>query len=98
MTRLADIAPRLALAREQYLEVQRRQAAAALRRERAEERADGRKKCRATGKLRYQTMESAKRRLAHLLLRVPGHYPCRAYPCEHCGGWHLTSRPRRSVA
>lgn len=102
MTRLADIAPRLALARDQWIAEQQRrrvcQARAAARRERQEAAADGRAKCKSTGKVRYRTQQSAERRLAHLILHTARHAPCRAYPCEHCDGWHLTSKPRRSAA
>lgn len=93
--KLADIAPRLARARDQWNAQQRAIAEARRRREAQEVRADGRKKCRDTGKLRYRTQTSAEHALAHLLLHVPGQIPCRAYPCEFCDGWHLTSKPRR---
>jgi hypothetical protein len=51
--------------------------------------------CETTGKRRYDSQQKAERIMAQLLLHRPGQYPCRAYFCEHCKGWHLTSKPRR---
>jgi hypothetical protein len=52
--------------------------------------------CVATGKRCYVTHGDAERFMAHLILHGrSGRVPCRAYPCDRCGGWHLTSRPQR---
>jgi hypothetical protein len=39
-------------------------------------------------------MESAEHMLAHLILHTLSQRPCRAYECQFCGGWHLTSKQR----
>lgn len=47
-------------------------------------------------KLRYKSQQAAERILAQVI--VHGSYmqaPRRAYKCEACGGWHLTSEEKR---
>lgn len=53
------------------------------------------------GKDRWPDEISAKIKIAKILSsRGPERdkYPCRAYFCPNCKGWHLTSKPRRSVS
>jgi hypothetical protein len=95
LVRLSDIAPRLARARDEYVRALELQERARRGRERQEAAADGRKKCPDTGKIRYRTMQSAEHQLAHLILHTPLQAPCRAYKCEFCDSWHLTSKRRR---
>jgi hypothetical protein len=58
-------------------------------------RAENHTVCRATGKRRYRSQLAAERIMAVLVLhRSNGHVPRRAYHCEHCGGWHLTSQEK----
>ena len=61
----------------------------------------GRAGCAATGKVRYRdghdaalALKAARRRRARAE-REGAEYQirvCRKYPCESCGGWHLTSQ------
>jgi hypothetical protein len=47
-------------------------------------------------KLRYKSMTAAERTLAKIILHGAARYrPRRAYQCEACGGWHLTSEEKR---
>jgi len=61
-------------------------------------------KCRVTGKVRFADSETALRRARKWLAdALRGTYPpnmgawkgdyLRAFPCKHCGGWHLTHEP-----
>lgn len=54
--------------------------------------------CR-TGKTRYLTKDAAWDAVAHLLEKSARFaddtarcWPVRAYQCDQCGGWHITSR------
>jgi len=60
-------------------------------------------RCWKTGKLRYPDHAAAKDTLTAIAYqrafstREPGESrrgECRAYWCQHCHGWHLTSQPR----
>lgn len=42
-----------------------------------------------TGKTRYRSVKDAG--AAIRVLKAKGRGENRAYPCSHCGGWHLTS-------
>lgn len=51
------------------------------------------KRC-GSGKKRFRDHQSA----VHALRRIKGgssrdRVPAKAYECDWCGGWHLTSRP-----
>ena len=57
--------------------------------------------CAATGKVRYRdghdaalALKAARRRRARAERDGAEHQirVCRKYPCESCGGWHLTSQ------
>ena len=61
----------------------------------------GRAACAATGKVRYRdghdaalALKAARRRRARAERDGAEHQirVCRKYPCESCGGWHLTSQ------
>jgi hypothetical protein len=64
--------------------------------------------CPQTGKQRLGerkdaklALEAARHQRAHAALEggESGWTVCREYQCEHCGGWHLTSRPAaRAIA
>ncbi len=64
--------------------------------------------CPQTGKQRLGerkdaklVLEAARHQRAHAALcgSTSGWTVCREYQCEHCGGWHLTSRPAfRAIA
>ena len=63
--------------------------------------------CPATGKIRYRDGHDAALALKALVRRrsraecdgaTCAIRVCRKYPCESCGGWHLTSRPRAQWA
>lgn len=63
--------------------------------------------CPVTGKERLGERKDAKlaleaarhlRAQAELDGRTSGWTVCREYPCEHCGGWHLTSLAAWPVA
>lgn len=94
--RLADVAPRLALARDQW------NAQQALAREIQEIgrtagwKLDGDTTCPQTGKLRYRTQASAERMMTYLRANKDAQRVCRAYECQFCAGWHLTSKPERA--
>lgn len=46
-------------------------------------------------KQRYRDQDRADRQLAQIeRADVRDKRPIRAYPCAHCGGWHLTSMTR----
>lgn len=53
--------------------------------------------CEQTGKQQYPSEPSALKALRNIRLVNRKHrkrsnkIPCRAYPCPHCHGWHLTS-------
>jgi hypothetical protein len=50
-------------------------------------------RCRTTGKLRFLSQDAA---LAYApLYRDAGIEILRAYPCQFCGEFHLTSEPKR---
>lgn len=55
-----------------------------------------------TGKARYRTQTAAENVLARIWAKPrPGRrLETRTYQCDHCAGWHLTSKPRdhRSAA
>jgi hypothetical protein len=52
-------------------------------------------RCVPSGKVRFESMQSAERMMAQMVLDRRAKYaPCRAYRCDECGGWHLTSQPR----
>lgn len=42
-----------------------------------------------TGKVAYLSAEDARNSVRHAPMKL------RAYPCEHCKGWHITSMRRR---
>lgn len=49
------------------------------------------------GKRRYRDREEALRCLRILEVRsTRGTIPFRAYPCQRCQGWHLSSQPELS--
>lgn len=48
-------------------------------------------------KVRYETEEKAMRRAIMSMLRSEEGAVVTAYPCPYCGGWHLTSHPRKSA-
>jgi hypothetical protein len=56
---------------------------------------------RCTGhgnKLRYSSRESAENVLRQIAVRGSSkQWASRAYECEVCGGWHVTSRGRRDA-
>ncbi|QDP83274.1 hypothetical protein FOH10_07390 [Nocardia otitidiscaviarum] len=52
--------------------------------------------CESTGKIRYFDPETAELALAGIDHRDPRRREQRTYHCPSCGGWHLTSQPRRS--
>jgi hypothetical protein len=64
------------------------------RRQRAAQRK--REKCGPTGKRRYRTAGAASRALEDLAAIRPDPHrrEQRAYPCDGCGGWHLTKQLR----
>lgn len=47
------------------------------------------------GKRRYADKRAAVSEINFIFKRRHRHRPerLRAYPCKHCGGWHLTKRP-----
>jgi len=52
-------------------------------------------RCKATGKVAFRDEDDAD---AALEARKDGaRGETRAYPCDHCGGWHLTSQDWRRV-
>ena len=62
----------------------------------------GRSLCPSTGKIRYRDGHDAALALKSLVRRrsraecdgaACSIRVCRKYPCESCGGWHLTSQP-----
>jgi hypothetical protein len=56
------------------------------------ERKRGKTICSTTGKLRYGTRDKAEREIAKAIISGnPYRRETRAYECEHCGMWHLTS-------
>jgi hypothetical protein len=56
-------------------------------------------RCGKGGKLRYRTRSSAEHALAHLIVHGnPSQVPVRAYRCNSCDGWHLTSDRFRAKA
>lgn len=89
--RLADIAPRLARARDQWVEEQAM--LAALRRQ-VGWHLPGPPTCPVTGKVLYPDRSTARQALAQLQV-IPERRVCRIYRCEFCGAWHLTSKPFR---
>jgi hypothetical protein len=61
--------------------------------------------CQQTGKQRLGERKDVKlaleaarhtRAAVEVADRVPTWTVVRGYRCEHCGGWHLTSRPTRT--
>jgi hypothetical protein len=59
----------------------------------------GHARCPKNGKLRYRSLETAEKMLAQIIVHGAARYvPRRAYLCETCGGWHLTSQERRETA
>jgi len=60
--------------------------------------------CRVTDKLAYTTHLAAENVLRNMVRSKKwqrkairnGYFQHRAYYCEHCEGWHLTSQKRRS--
>lgn len=46
-----------------------------------------------TGKVRFNTVEEALRRLKQISRNPRNKAPVRHYPCEECHGYHLTSQP-----
>lgn len=62
-------------------------------------RVGGAVKCKS-GKIRYKSGLNAERALAKALLsnwagKAPHRREQRTYECPWCGGWHLTSKPKR---
>lgn len=56
----------------------------------------GAERCMARdGFSRIRYASPAKARKAMKKVRGPAGTPLRAYPCERCAGWHLTSQPKR---
>lgn len=59
------------------------------------------RRCRHTGKVRYQTHTEALLALVEVVFDLEDRLrstrtkcPCRTYgPCRFCNGWHLTSKP-----
>jgi hypothetical protein len=53
-------------------------------------------RCPVTGKLSFNSMESAEKALVRIVLRTPSR-AYRVYQCQFpdCGKWHHTSKPRR---
>lgn len=53
-----------------------------------------REKCIQTKKRRYPSQREAEEHLKDIrkLPVRPEIIPTRCYECEHCGGWHLTSK------
>jgi hypothetical protein len=50
----------------------------------------GKKRCTASGKVSFKRHDAV--RAAN---HVSANKPLRAYRCEHCSRWHLTSQPAR---
>lgn len=54
-----------------------------------------RSRCAIRNKIRYPSKAEAEVALTAIRVAGPkkpgGRVPIRAYYCEHCGGWHLTS-------
>lgn len=60
-------------------------------------------RCGPTRKIRYRTKSAAHMALAAVQLRLVEQLDHRrreqrAYSCDFCGGWHLTSRPEAKSA
>lgn len=91
--KLADIAPRLARARDGWVAEQ--QMLAALNT--IGWHPPGPPTCPETGKLQYPSRLDARDALA-VVQSIPGRRECRIYRCEFCPGWHLTSQPFRRPA
>lgn len=52
--------------------------------------------CVVTGKIRYTTMFKAEQQMAYLIVHGGmRQVPRRAYLCDHCSGYHLTSKERK---
>jgi len=56
-------------------------------------------RCGPTGKRRYRSEGAARHALTALapIRPDPEHREQRAYPCNGCGGWHLTSQARHAM-
>lgn len=55
------------------------------------------KRCKASGKIKWHTKLDAELALAEIWLkdnRSPDEIECRSYPCPDCGMWHLTKTRR----
>jgi hypothetical protein len=52
-------------------------------------------RCGANGKVIFRTEGAAKKRIKEILLEESNRCNnyMRAFPCNHCGYWHLTSQP-----
>ena len=49
-----------------------------------------------TGKNRWATAEDAEAEIVRIRATTDrAQVPVRAYPCDQCAGWHLTSQQRR---
>lgn len=57
---------------------------------RPRQRRGGKSICPRGGKVRYASAENADRE--RFVLQAQHRVAYRAYSCEHCGGWHLTTR------
>lgn len=51
-----------------------------------------RESCRRTGKRRYPDHQSAVQALHRFAQSTRARKPVRAYPCDLCKGWHITSQ------
>lgn len=91
--RLADIAPRLARARDEWVAEQQMLAALST----VGWHPPGPPTCPETGKLLYPSRLDARDALA-FVQNIPGRRECRIYRCEFCSAWHLTSKPYRRPA
>jgi len=56
-----------------------------------------RSKCQ-TGKWRYRSQDEAVDHLHQMREKPGGHLPIRAYWCQRCSGWHVTSQPIEGTA
>jgi hypothetical protein len=56
-------------------------------------------KCKSTGKVRFPTQIDAMMRASLWIMRAGMGFDkrrMRAYKCDMCGGWHLTSAKKRT--
>lgn len=54
-----------------------------------------RRNCAQTGKRSWHSQADALEAAASLARAAGGSKPIRAYLCNFCGCWHLTSKPKR---